>query len=693
MRLNVSIIPAIAVGALALTVLLYYYYLEKDFSQNYKKMSASFSALQQNQERITYGILQSALFAYYNQDSLAADRQNLKEEIEKLKKNDMLQEELYGPLKEELVSLEKEIADYIAQVENYLIINAGIKNSYVFLSTHESRAHNFFPAASKPVQTIHTMVDEIMQARRMLDNSYMRNFSDNIERLKHGTYNEEQQKFITMFLSHANFMNANYQNYINTFSNIINTPLRAHLESVKLNFIELSEKDLVFLNHLALVLFILIFLALVMIMGLLMLVQNENEKLLKVEQKLQYSLHHDALTGLYNRHSYEEDFVKLRQPSLLLLNISGFKLINDFYGSERGDDILKKVALIFREYVQSRSMKCYRIAGDEFAILFDNTDSTSIETSANEINRLITDTTYSIDDFELSLDINMAISTQLPLLETADMGLKQLKNQPTGHLIYYTPSLNVEKQIQHNIEMTQIIRDASKHDRIYPFYQPIIDLKTRAIVKYEALVRLELENGEILTPYHFLSIAQQTPLYREISRTVINKSLHYFADKPYRFSINLSMLDLEDDDIVNTLLGQLSVIPDVASRLDIELLESHNLSDINKVKHFIVKIRSFGCRISIDDFGSGYSNFSYLADLDVDSVKIDGSLIKGITTNPQHFETVKAIMGLVNSLGIESIAEFVQDEHSARLLQGLGVTCAQGFYFGKPQAIIVATDQ
>ncbi len=663
-------------------LLLYYYYLEKDFRQNYKDVTASFSALQQ-------GILQSALFAYYDQDTLAADRKHIKDQVRHLQQSTMLKEGLYAPLKKEIALLEQEIDQYIELVENYLMINAGIKNSYVFLSTHKSKVHNFFPVNSMSVRTIHTMVDEIMQARRMLDKSYMQNFSNNIEILKRGKYNEKQQRFITMFITHTNFMHTNYQNYIDTFSKIINTPLRTHLESTKMSFVKLSKEDLTFLNRLAMIFFVLILIALVIIIALLMLVQKDNKELLKIEQQLRYSLRHDALTTLYNRNCYEEDLTTLQQPAVLLLNISGFKLINDFYGSERGDNILKKVAHLLQEYVESRAMKCYRIGGDEFAILFVNRDSASIETAADEINGKLTNTTYSVDDFELNIRFNIAISTHLPLLETADMALKQLKNQPVGHFIHYAPSLNVEKQIRQNIEMTQIMRSALKDDRIYPFYQPIIDLETREIVKYEALVRLELENGEILTPYHFLSIAQHTPLYREISRTVINKSIHYFADKPYRFSINLSMPDLEDEDIVNTLLGQLSVNPDAAARLDIELLESHDLSDITKVKNFITKIRSYGCRISIDDFGSGYSNFSYLGDLDIDTVKIDGSLIKEITDNPQHLETVKAIMSLVNSLRIESVAEFVQDERSAKLLHGLGVTYAQGFYFGKPNAEII----
>lgn len=170
---------------------------------------------------------------------------------------------------------------------------------------------------------------------------------------------------------------------------------------------------------------------------------------------------------------------------------------------------------------------------------------------------------------------------------------------------------------------------------------------------------------------------------------MISKTIAYFADKPYRFSINFSMSDFENDEIINTLVGHFSAYPEIVTRLDIEILESEKLTDMNKVKHFISELKKLGCGISIDDFGSGYSNFTNLTELDLDIIKIDGSLIKGINHSTEHYKTVKAIMSLVNEMGIESIAEFVQDESSAQLLSEMGVTHAQGYFFGKPDECIV----
>ncbi len=349
------------------------------------------------------------------------------------------------------------------------------------------------------------------------------------------------------------------------------------------------------------------------------------------------------------------------------------------------------MAQLLMNKFSNKPEQCYRIGEDEFAVVFpgEHNNKEYIDQVAHKIDILLTNRTYDIGNINYTIRISMAVSNQSPLLETADMALKQLKNSPTTNLLHYSGSLDVRKQIAANIEITQILNEALSENRIIPYFQPIINLKTREIVKYESLVRLQLKDGTLISPIKFLPIAQKTPLYHEITRVMINKTISYFANKDYRFSINFSMADLEDNEIITILLAQFTACPDVASRLDIELLESEMLSNIDTVKNFISELKKLGCGIAIDDFGSDYSNFTNLTDLDLDIIKIDGSLIKNITTSTRHYKTVTAIMGLVNELGIESIAEFVQDEDSAQLLEKLGVTHAQGYFFGKPDREII----
>ncbi len=685
-----STIITLFAGIMSLTMLVYYYSIEKDFRQTYKTISSQFNTLQKQQERISYGVLQSALFAYYNQDSIARDRHSIKKVITELSQHPLLQSDShYSPLKADITNLNTEIDAYIELVEHYLMINAGIKNSMVFLSTQELKALDFFPPGSSTVQHIHKIIDSIVQAKRMLDSSYLKHLSSQIKQLENSSFTKAQTEYLQTLLIHANYLKNKYPVYIETFSSIMNSPLRNELEVTQHQFEKLAKSDISYLNTLAISLFFLIVIAIMAITILLYQLQKENIKLTKLHNTLKFTLQHDSLTGLLNRLSYENSINQLDRPAVLLINISKFKLINDFYGIDFGNKLLVEVSTLLKEKFINGPGTCYRIGGDEFAIIFAELDTRQIEAIAHEINKQLTNRNYKISDISHTISINMAISRIAPLLETADMALKQLKSRPTGNLIHYSKELDVKEKIRSNIEITQILHDALSDNRIIPYFQPIIDLNSREIVKYEALVRLKLKNGRILSPAEFLPVAQQTPLYHEITRVMISKCISYFADKPYRFSINFSMADLDDDEIINTLIGHYTAYPDIVSRMDIELLESEMITDMDKVKNFISELKKMGCGITIDDFGSGYSNFSNLTELNLDGLKIDGSLIREISHSVEHYKTVKAIMGLVNEMGIESTAEFVQDEDSAQMLSKLGVTHAQGYFFGKPDKSIV----
>ncbi len=678
-------------GLIALSLLAYYYHIENDFRTNYKTISAQFNILQKDQERVSYGLLQSALFAYYNQDVIAKDRKNLKVVIKKISQHPLIQNDKhYRPLKKNIAELQVEISNYIELIERYLMINAGIKNSMVFLSTHEVNARGLFDIGSDTLNYIHSIIDSVVQAKRLLDNSYLTQLPEYNKKLLNLSYTEEQDFYIKLILTHTNYLEKNYPLYIEIFSQLMNSPLRVKLETAQQQFEDLAQEDVAFLNILAISLFALIFIATVIIIFLLHRSQKENKKLLMLHKHLEFTLKHDGLTGLLNRHSYDQSLSEVSNPAILLININRFKMFNEFYGSEHADQLLVEVSsLLKQKFAPEQEGTCYRIGGDEFVIVFEKQNSQYIEKIAGEINDLLTNRDYLFSDIRYTARINMAISQVKPLLETADMALKKLKDRPVGNIIHYTSKLDIRDQIRSNIEITQILYDALNENRIIPYYQPIINLKTREIVKYEALVRLKMPDRKILSPIQFLPVAQQTPLYHEITRVMIAKTIEYFSDKPYRFSINFSMSDLEDDDIINILIAQFAAHPDVATRMDIELLESEMLTDMAKVKNFISELKKLGCGISIDDFGSGYSNFSNLTELELDVIKIDGSLIKEINHSSQHYKTVKAIMGLVTEMGTESIAEFVQDEASAQLLSDLGVTYAQGYYFGKPDEFIV----
>ena len=691
MRLIVLFIIALISGTVALGTLYYYYTLERDFTKSYKEVIAGFNQVQNKQERTTYGVLQSALFAYYNQDTIAQDRHELRDRLHALLQVRLLSQPHYADIRARIKVLEQETEAYIQQVERHLMINGAIKNSNVFLSNYSQQAALLFPPASKELRAINTLIGNISQAKKMLDKSYLEDQQEQIDLINKGTYTPQQEQFVTNLLTHAGFILKQYPEYLDVFYSIINAPLRDDIETVKARFTALAAEDMDYINKIASSLFVLILFAIVANMLLIGMLRRENTLLVALKEKLQYSLYHDALTQLKNRNSYEQRLPTLKTPSILLVNIVKFKFFNDFYGTDAGDMILKKTAQMLQEALNGSNGLCHRIGGDEFALLFEQTPVDVLEAVAGKINRIFDETRFDLNGISMHIAVNMAISDELPLLETADMALKHLKSNPSDNLIHYSPKLDVKEQIRSNIETTHLVHSALADDRVFPYYQPIVDLESRKVVKYEALARVRTESGKILAPGDFLPVAHNTSLYYQITRSIICKSLEYFADKPYRFSINLGMQDLEDEKIVSMILKELSRHgTGVTSRLDIELLETENFSNKHRVKAFIDDIKSFGCRIAIDDFGSGFSNFTHLSEFDIDIVKIDGSLIREVTSNEQHYKTVKAIMGLISELGVESVAEYVQDEASAQLLSGLGVGQAQGYYFGKPSEAILS---
>ena len=229
------------------------------------------------------------------------------------------------------------------------------------------------------------------------------------------------------------------------------------------------------------------------------------------------------------------------------------------------------------------------------------------------------------------------------------------------------------------------IKSAVQNDRIVPFFQPIINLNTSKIEKYEALVRLKLKDGTFLPPCKFLDIAKKSSYYRYITQTMIEKTLKIAQEFPqYRFSINISMIDILDAKLTHMLFETLDTNTDVAKRIDFELLESENLQNLEIVQEFINKLHIFGSKILIDDFGAGYSNFSYFSSLDIDIIKIDGSIVKEIETDNKKLHMLTSIHKFSNGMNMKNVAEYVETKEVAQLLKKVGVEYAQGFYFGQP---------
>jgi len=418
--------------------------------------------------------------------------------------------------------------------------------------------------------------------------------------------------------------------------------------------------------------------------------QNINKYLEeKVEEKtkeLRHQLYTNALTGLPNRRSLLHDINYYENGALLIINIDDFKEINDFFGHSVGDNILISFAQKLSEIItKEHESTLVHLAGDEFALFF--LQKPAKKEFINFINSLLKNIEkiiFTHENNELTIRVTIGATYQaIEALEKADIALKSAKKQGKDFLIY-DETLNVEQQYKNNMEWTKKLNWAIENDKIQPFFQPIYDNKTNRIVSAECLIRLLDKDNKIISPYYFLTIAKKSKLYSKLTKIMIQKSCQYFEHLDCDFSINLSVEDILDIDIVNYISKSILQY-NVANKIILELLETEEIENYEEVSSFIFEMKSLGCRIAIDDFGSGYSNFEYLLKLNIDYIKIDGSLIKNLETDKNTLIVVETIVDFAQKLNIKVIAEYVHNEGVYNKVKQLGIDRSQGFHLAEPQ--------
>ena len=407
--------------------------------------------------------------------------------------------------------------------------------------------------------------------------------------------------------------------------------------------------------------------------------------------ELKESLIIDRLTNLPNRLKLIEDVriqANYSSQHLALLNIDRFKDINDFYGHEVGDKILQEVAITVKGICTKSNSSIYKLPSDEYA-LFTTMSITQNEfiKIINHIIMTIQETKYEVNNNTIFITLSCGTaSNEKDIMTKADMALQVAKNDKRS-LITYDESLDATDIINQNIIGVALLKDAILYDNITPFYQPIYNVRTKATEKYESLARIVQDNGEVIPPFKFLDIAIKSKLYSNITRTIIRKSFEFFRDKDYEFSINLSINDVLNKGTVKFIFKSLEEF-DRPQKVVFEILESDKVGNYEELKEFISRVKEFGCKVAIDDFGSGYSNFSHILELNVDYLKIDASLVRYVTTDENSRKITQTIITFASNLGIKTIAEYVEDELSLKLLEEMGVDFVQGYYIGKPESAL-----
>jgi len=392
----------------------------------------------------------------------------------------------------------------------------------------------------------------------------------------------------------------------------------------------------------------------------------------------------DDLTNLPNRQKLIVDSKNFIFPKLAIININYFKDINDTYGIEVGDLILKEFAHKLSK-LKKFNVSVYRVTGDIFGILTSgNFSLDSLEELCLEFLKELKTNPVKYDNNSLNLSFTVGISTGREwLLVEAEMALMKAKEE-NKELVVNSEEASKEL-LKEKVKLTKNIKEALTNNNILIYGQKIINNTTNE-VKYEILMRMRTNEGKILSPYYFLEHAKKAKLYHNMTRIIIEKACNYFKDKDNMFSINLTMQDIMNEETIEFLINTI-LKTKTNHKIILEIVESEQISYFEKVSLFIKKMKKIGVKIAIDDFGTGYSNFEYIIKLNVDILKIDGSLIKNIHKDKNIFITVSTIVNFAKQLGLEVVAEFVDSKEVLETIKLLNIEYSQGFYLHEPELL------
>jgi diguanylate cyclase (GGDEF)-like protein len=427
----------------------------------------------------------------------------------------------------------------------------------------------------------------------------------------------------------------------------------------------------------------------------------------KTSERFSYIAKHDSLTGLYNRiefHKVLQRIVKNAQTqrtkhALMFLDLDQFKVINDTAGHLAGDEMIKQISTFLLKIVAPGETLA-RLGGDEFGFLIENCTQAHAQLRAKKLLSLIDEFHFPWDDklFTVSASIGIVIINEktvshIEAQKNVDIACYAAKNAGRNRAHLYQEQ--DDKLLKHNAEMRWVpkLTRALESDLFCLYAQPIQPTSIKANhLHYEILVRLN-DNNKVILPGVFLPPAERYNLITKIDAWIIKQTFHWLSEHVHsfhprtHFSINLSGQSLGDDTVLNLIINLLKDNLVDGTRVHFEVTETMTISNLQAANQFIKKIKKFGCKFSLDDFGSGLSSLGYLKNLDVDILKVDGVFIRDILEDPIDEEMVSSINNIGHVMGMKTVAEYVENEETAKKLIKMGFNYLQGNYIGKPKPI------
>ena len=439
------------------------------------------------------------------------------------------------------------------------------------------------------------------------------------------------------------------------------------------------------------------------------MVFHDVSKETRLFRQINYQASHDTVTGLMNRREFENclantiDQMKTlpdTSHALLYVDLDQFKVVNDTFGHTAGDALLARISKKIQANIRSTDLLA-RLGGDEFGILLELCDEQRAEEVAEAIRASIEEYRFDWKDaftnVRCSIGIVMVTADNAEIAElmsSADVACYSAKDMGRNRVHLYRHS---DVSMRHEeMKWVSRISHAVEDDRLELFFQPIIgigDEQGKACGHYELLLRMRDENGELVRPDLFIPSAERYNLMSTLDRWVIHETLSKLADRSstgearYTLAVNLSGCSLSEDRFLEFVIDELKSqkLPDGA--ICFEITETAAISNLSQVVHFMQTLKQLGCRFSLDDFGSGLSSFTYLKNLPVDYLKIDGHFISNVAKDSVDESMVRAIHQVGHAMGIKTIAERVESQEVLEKLGSIGIEYAQGFYIARPASV------
>jgi diguanylate cyclase (GGDEF)-like protein len=410
----------------------------------------------------------------------------------------------------------------------------------------------------------------------------------------------------------------------------------------------------------------------------------------------------DPLTNLFNRRAVKEKTAELTQrasrrgksAAFLMLDLDGFKKVNDLYGHDSGDQLLREVADRMRDTVPPSSILA-RLGGDEFGIcmVFEPEFPETVDRVAEDLIEILS-RPITIGDIDHSITASVGISRPEMdcesidmLIRRADIALYAAKKNGRNGFCWFESGMEIELRTRNSLEAD--IRAAIPNDEFVPYFEQQIDLITGELSGFEMLARWVSPVRGLIPPDEFIPVAEETGMIGDLSLSIIRKSMLEAKnwDQNLTISVNISPVQLKDPWLAQKIVKLLVETGFPANRLEVEITESSLFKNLSLAQSIVGSLKNQGIRIALDDFGTGYSSLAHLRALPFDRIKIDRSFVSTMSQNPESAAIVNAIAGLGASLGVPITAEGIENEALMVKLRELGCTKGQGWFYGQPLSI------